>query len=75
MEILSSNRSDDLVREVFAYAKARLPNHWVLDPLEPSLRVYDLRDGEYHQAALVTGTGEVPGWPGLVIDVPALLAE
>ena len=75
VEILSSNRSDDLVRKVFKYAKAGLPAYWVLDPLEPSLRVYVLRDGEYHQSALITGTSEVPDWPGLIIDVPALLAE
>ena len=75
VEILSSNRSDDLVRKVFKYAKAGLPAYWVLDPLEPSLRIYVLQDDEYHQVALISDTGEVPGWPGLVIDVPALLAE
>ena len=75
VEILSSNRSDDLVRKVFKYAKAGLPNYWIIDPVEPSLRAYVLRDGEYLQAALITATGEVQGWPGMVIDVPALLAE
>lgn len=74
VEILSSNRSDDLVRKVFKYARAGLPNYWVLDPLEPSLRMYALHDGEYQQVARITTTGEVPGWVGLTIDVPALLA-
>lgn len=75
VEILSSNRSDDLVRKVFKYARAGLPNYWVLDPLEPSLRMYALRDGEYEQVGLVIGTGEAPGWPGMTIDVPALLSD
>ncbi|MEJ5943674.1 Uma2 family endonuclease [Pseudokineococcus basanitobsidens] len=75
VEILSTNRSDDLVRKVFRYARAGLPAYWVLDPLEPSLRCFELAEGEYRQVALVTGSGEVPGWPGLVVDVAALLAD
>lgn len=73
VEILSSNRSDDLVRKVFKYAKAELPSYWVLDPLEPSLRTYALHGDEYRQSALITGLGEAPGWPGMLIDLPALL--
>lgn len=75
VEILSSNRSDDLVRKVFKYARAGLPNYWVLDPLEPSLRMYALEDGEYCQVGLVTSRGEALGWPGMVVDLEALLAD
>lgn len=80
VEILSSNRSDDLVRKARLdrhrkYARAGLPHYWVLDSLEPSLRMFALDDDGYRQVGVITGTGTAPGWPGMVIDVGALLAS
>lgn len=40
---------------------------------EPAM--YALEDGAYRQVGVVTGRGEVPGWPGLVVDLDALLAD
>ncbi|MEJ5867005.1 Uma2 family endonuclease [Pseudokineococcus sp. 5B2Z-1] len=74
VEVLSTNRGDDLVRKTSKYARAGLPQYWVLDPSEPSLRMYLLEDGAYRQVGVVTDRGGAPGWPGLVVDVGALLA-
>ncbi|WP_299038494.1 Uma2 family endonuclease [uncultured Pseudokineococcus sp.] len=75
VEVLSTNRGDDLVRKASKYARAGLPQYWVLDPLEPSLRMYALEDGAYRQVGVVTGRGDTPGWPGLVVDLDVLLGD
>ncbi|PPK98413.1 Uma2 family endonuclease [Kineococcus xinjiangensis] len=72
VEVLSTNRSDDLVRKAFKYAKAGLPNYWVLDPVERALHAYALQEGIYEEAAVVAPRGSVPGWD-VQIDVEDLL--
>jgi Uma2 family endonuclease len=75
VEVLSSNRADDLVRKAARYARAGLPHYWVLDPAEPSLRAYVLDDGAYRPVGVVTDRGEMLGWPGVVVDLGTLLAD
>ena len=73
VEVLSTNRSDDLVRKTQRYARAGLPHYWILDPQEPSLRCYDLRpDGLYEQTSLVLDRGIPAGWE-VEVDLARLL--
>ena len=51
VEVLSSNRGDDLVRKVGKYAAAGLPHHWILDPRDRTLEAFVLQDGTYAPAA------------------------
>lgn len=76
VEILSSNRGDDLVTKAFKYAAAGLPHHWVLDPRDRVLDAYVLEDGAYRLAVRVTGgaPADVAFGPAVLrVDVDALL--
>jgi Uma2 family endonuclease len=55
VEVLSTNRADDLVRKAFRYAAAGLPRYWIADPLEPSLRAYELQEGQFEEVAHAIG--------------------
>lgn len=56
VEVLSpSTRLVDLNLKHGRYEAAGCPSYWVVDPDEPSLRAWDLRDGAYVEIALVTG--------------------
>ncbi len=46
-EILSTNRSADLVKKFRAYHEARVAHYWVLDPLNSTLTVYRWNEGGY----------------------------
>ena len=59
VEVLSTNRADDLVRKLYRYADAGLPRYWIADPLEPSVRAFELEDGQYEQRAEAVGDEEV----------------
>ena len=59
VEILSTKRTDDVVRKLYRYAAAGLPRYWIADPLEPSVRAYELQDGQYEEVAEAVGESEV----------------
>jgi Uma2 family endonuclease len=59
VEVLSTNKAHDLVRKLYRYAEAGLPRYWIADPLEPSLRAFELQDGQYEQRAEAVGDEEV----------------
>jgi Uma2 family endonuclease len=50
-----STRLFDLQLKQKRYEKAGCPNYWVVDPDIPSLRAWELRNGEYQEIASVTG--------------------
>lgn len=58
-EILSTNPAADLVRKFNRYAAEGLPRYWVANPLEPSVRAYELRDGRFEEVAEAIGDDEV----------------
>lgn len=58
VEVLSSNRADDLVRKATKYAVLGLPHYWVVDPLEPSVTAFVLVDGAYVLEQRLTGDEE-----------------
>jgi Uma2 family endonuclease len=59
IEVLSTNRADDVVRKLYRYAAAGLPRYWIADPLEPSLRAYELREGRFEEVAEAIGDDAV----------------
>lgn len=78
VEVLSSNRSADLVTKSVRYAAAGLPHYWVVDPREDHLDAWELRGGIYRPVAHVTA-GEPAdvslGPVSLRVDLDALTAD
>jgi Uma2 family endonuclease len=76
VEVLSSNRSGDLVVKTTRYAAAGLKHFWVLDRAEGKLHAFELSDGVYVKAQVVSDSpAEVSfGVASVLIDVPALLS-
>jgi len=59
VEILSpSSRRRDVGDKLTAYRDAGVPAYWVVDPINPRLRAWELRDGEYVEVADVAGDEE-----------------
>lgn len=75
VEILSpSGRGRDQVRKKRLYERAGVPSYWIVDPEVPSLTAWELRDGRYEVAALVSGDEEwIARAPYAVRIVPAEL--
>ena len=56
VEVLSqSTRRRDVLGKWSVYAAAGVPSYWLVDPVEPLLRVLTLIDGLYVETARVTG--------------------
>lgn len=56
VEVLSpSTRRLDLTRKHAAYEAAGVASYWVIDPDEPRLTAWELRDGTYVEVASVVG--------------------
>jgi len=73
VEILSpSTRTLDLTRKAQLYAEAGVPEYWVADQDEPSLRIYALRGGRYEEVAAEGERVASTVVPGLVVDLGAL---
>ena len=72
VEVLSPNsRNRDLVRKRQLYAEAGVPEYWIADQRNDTVRLLELRDGEYVERALLDATGTVttPLLPGLSIPL------
>ena len=76
VEILSSNRSDDLLKKMAEYAAAGLPCYWIVDPRAETLTTCGSLEGSFVPTA-VHGRGETPlldlGIASVRVDVAALL--
>jgi Uma2 family endonuclease len=76
VEVLSSNRGDDLVWKSAKYAAAGLPRYWIVDPRDERLTAYVLVEGILTPTA-VLGRGESAdldlGVATVRVDVDALL--
>ncbi|MFP5347127.1 MAG: Uma2 family endonuclease [Actinomycetes bacterium] len=79
VEVLSTNRADDLVVKTGKYAALGVSHYWVADPTEPSLSAFTLTDaGLYTREAHLTSgaSGDVPfGGGSLLVDVDALFSQ
>lgn len=77
VEVLSSNRSDDLVGKMSRYAAWGAPSYWIVDPRDRVVLSYDLIDGHFvevgrHTDGVVTlryGAGTE-----VTVDLDALFA-
>ncbi len=71
VEILSSDRSRDLVRKRRLYTEAGVPEYWIFDPRADTATLLELRNGEYVQRAVLTAadTLTTPLLPGLTIPL------
>lgn len=69
IEILSTDRSRDLVRKRQIYAEAGILEYWPIDPRNDTVTQLELRDGEYVERAVLTAdeTLTTPLLPGLSI--------
>lgn len=52
VEVLSSNRGDDLLRKMAKYAAAGLPRYWIVDPRAQTLTTYAPIDGVFAPTAV-----------------------
>lgn len=81
IEIVSASPADqrrDRVTKLAEYAAQGIPQYWIIDPALRSLEILVLNQaGRYEHAVATTDARleEVPGCPGLMIDLPALWAE
>ena len=70
-EILSTDRSRDLVRKRQIYAEAGVLEYWPIDPRNDTVTQLELRDGEYVERAVLGAddTLATPLLPGLSIPL------
>ena len=71
IEILSTDRSRDLVRKRQIYAEAGILEYWPIDPRNDTVTQFELRDGEYVERAVLAAddTLTTPLLPGLSIPL------
>ena len=71
VEILSSDRSHDLVRKRQIYAEAGVREYWILDPRHDTVTLLELRGGVYvARAELAAGDAlTTPLLPGLAVPL------
>ena len=71
VEILSSDRSRDLVRKRQLYAAAGIPEYWMFDYHNDTATLLELRGGEYVERAVLgpSDTLTTPLLPGLQISL------
>jgi Uma2 family endonuclease len=72
VEILSTNRKADLIVKREKYRKAGVREYWIVDPLDKTVTVNLLKDGEYITKVYDGATDHVPVsiLPGLEVDFP-----
>jgi Uma2 family endonuclease len=75
VEVLSpSTRRKDIVLKRSKYEDAGIASYWVVDPEEPSIVAWDLRDGRYVEIGRAVGDERLPlDQPYPVVVVPAAL--
>ncbi|MEW9266871.1 Uma2 family endonuclease [Kineococcus endophyticus] len=78
VEVLATNRRDDLLLKMTKYAASGLPRYWIVDPRERTLSVHVLDDSGVFRADRVLRDGDpaVPldvGPASLVVDLRTLL--
>lgn len=79
VEVLSSNRANDLVLKVLRYAHGGAQNYWIIDPRDRAIDAFTLDEGgEYVSVAHVdaeTGPVDIPLGGGIfTADITTLLS-
>jgi len=77
-EIISeSNEEHDRVTKMSEYARAGIPEYWLIDPYARTVEIYLLKGEEYHLAATLTEADALTSsqLPGFAVSVRDLFAE
>ena len=71
VEVLSTDRSRDLVRKRRIYAEAGVLEYWPIDPRNDTVTVLELSEGQYIERAVLSAddTLTTPLLPGLSIPL------
>ena len=71
IEILSSDRRRDVVRQRQLYAEAGVPEYWIFDPENDTATLLELQAGQYVERAVLEASDTVttPLLPGLAIPL------
>ena len=71
IEVLSTDRNRDLVRKRQVYAEAGIPEYWICDRRNDTVRQLELRDGRYVERSVFTADDilATPLLPGLAIPL------
>ncbi|MBI1788847.1 MAG: Uma2 family endonuclease [Acidobacteria bacterium] len=73
VEILSTPRGNvERSEKLDDYARARVPEYWIVDPFHRAVEVYLLNNGDYVLSATVAGALRSAAIPGLEIDLGAV---
>lgn len=78
VEVLSTDRSSDLVLKAARYAAVGLPHYWIVDLRDRTLDAFVLVDGLFDRAAVVTTAAPATlslGIAELAVDLQQLLAD
>ena len=77
LEILSTDRSKDLIRNRQWYAQAGIPEYWILDPVHDTLTILELAGGGYIERAVLNrnDTLTTPTIPALSIPLTELFDD
>jgi Uma2 family endonuclease len=69
IEILSTNRSHDMITKLYLYAKAGVSEYWIIDPEAQTISALELVNGEY-VVTDYSGEDDVPlaSIPGCAVD-------
>lgn len=76
IEVLSDDRSRDLAIKRAEYARAGIPEYWIVDPLEQSITVLVLVGGAYESIGVYRAGERAASrvLPGFSLDVRSVLA-
>jgi Uma2 family endonuclease len=72
VEVVSpGSETHDRHRKIDAYARAGVPEYWIVDPDSRTVEVLTLEDGEYHSQGVYRGKATLPSQivPGLLVHV------
>jgi Uma2 family endonuclease len=77
VEVLSSNRGDDLVVKTTKYANVGLPHYWIVDPRDEVIDTFELTGTTYrHVARLEDGAADLSfGVATVNVDLRSLLGS
>lgn len=82
IEVLSTNRGDDLVVKTSKYAAVGLPHYWIVDPLHRALDTFALEEGATYRHVAHLDLDDEPeptelsfGVGTIVVDLTALLGD
>ena len=77
VEVMSQDRAKDLIRNRQWYAEAGIPEYWIIDPVNDTLTILELSNGQYTERAVLgrNDTLTTPTLPGLTIPLTELFDD